>query len=438
MSELKDLLPKNSLIVNAIYSHYKRVGDEQKPREYLGASIIGHPCERYLWYTFRHCCRPDFDGRMYRLFDTGNHEEARLVADLRAIGCEVHGGDEAGQQFAVSAVGGHFSGHMDGCVLGVPGAEKTWHVAEFKTHNSKSFSKLQKEGVEKSKPQHYTQMQVYMHLSGMTRALYLAVNKDTDELYAERVRHDKQFAESMIERAERIIDATTPPERISDRPDFWQCQFCEAKSICFGIQADGKYQALPVPFLSCRQCCHATPTADGNACWKCEKHKRGLSFTDQQKSCRDHLCLPGLFSYSDPTDYGDNYIEYTTKEENKKWRNGNEGKSWSSDELTRVSMQQVYIGYIAAAKDVFDLTVEGVCQDDILHRYPAEDSEIVWHGRYSKLEEAWKDKYKDDLSALAPLLVSDAFEYKAAEYNESRVVIFWPDTKEAEIRQGKS
>ena len=46
--------------------------------------------------------------------------------------------------------------------LGIPEAPKTWHVLEFKTHNSKSFAKLEKEGVQKSNPMHYAQMQVYM------------------------------------------------------------------------------------------------------------------------------------------------------------------------------------------------------------------------------------------------------------------------------------
>ena len=37
-------------------------------------------------------------------------------------------------------------------------------------------------------------MQIYMSLTGMTRAMYLAVNKDTDELYSERVNADADEA----------------------------------------------------------------------------------------------------------------------------------------------------------------------------------------------------------------------------------------------------
>lgn len=90
----------------------------------------------------------------------GDLAEARFVADLRAIGCTVYEVDENGKQFAIEALGGHFGGHMDGAALGIPEAPKTWHVTEFKTHSAKSFAKLQKDGVQKAKPQHYAQMQI--------------------------------------------------------------------------------------------------------------------------------------------------------------------------------------------------------------------------------------------------------------------------------------
>ena len=54
--------------------------------------------------------------------------------------------------------------------LGLLEAPKTWHVVEFKTHSAKSFRELAAKGVAEAKPQHWAQMQVYMHLTGITRA----------------------------------------------------------------------------------------------------------------------------------------------------------------------------------------------------------------------------------------------------------------------------
>ena len=59
------------------------------PRWHLGASIIGNPCSRYLWFIFRWALHEKFTGRMQRLFNRGHREEARFIEWLRGIGFEV-------------------------------------------------------------------------------------------------------------------------------------------------------------------------------------------------------------------------------------------------------------------------------------------------------------------------------------------------------------
>ena len=438
MTDLTKHLPQQSKTVTAIFDYYKKTGDAEPARGYLGASIIGHECERYLWYYFRHCCQSSFDGRMYRLFATGDLAEYRFVADLQAIGCTVHATDSDGKQFAVEALGGHFSGHMDGCVLGVPEAPKTWHVGEFKTHNAKSFAKLKKEGVMASKPQHYAQMMVYMHLTGMTRALYLAVNKDTDDLYTERIRYDKTEAEQLIERARRVITSTTPPERIASRRDFYRCSYCDAQDICWGTTAPEP--ALPVPSISCRQCCHATADIEGQyGRWVCEKHKRALSGADQGRACDDHLILPGLLSFAEPTDYsrdeqGNDTIEFTDTE-GREFRHGKAMGCYSTRELTTLPAEVLVNEMLSQAKDLFGATAEGY-EIDILARYPAEDSRKVWSGGSGKLVSAWAAEFGEDLMQLTPVARCDLPEYAAAEYKGGRVAIYWKKPIHAEIRKG--
>jgi len=437
MGDLDKFIPKESPITAAIYAHYKEVGDAGPYRGYLGASIIGHPCDRFLWYTFRACCREDFPGRIYRLFETGDLEEIRMIKDLRDIGCTVHDVDPAtGEQFEVSDIGGHFSGHMDGCGLGIPGAEKTWHVLEFKTCNAKSFAKLKKDGVENSKPIHYAQMQVYMHKTGMGRALYLAENKDTDELYPERVYYESFQAKALVKRAKRIILTKEPPERMTDRMDWWECKFCSAHSLCWGIGD----VALPVPAVNCRQCCHSTPTCAGHARWECDKHARGLSIEDQQKTCDDHLVLPGLLSFAEPSDYGkdpagNDYIEFTNVD-GSKWMHG--GIGYASTELHTLPVSALANKFLESAKGLFNAEVTGHCVGDILTRYPKGDSRIVWKGECSGLAEAWKLRYRDDINKLTPIARCDGFGYQAVEFEfgeVGRVAIVRSD-RSAEIREG--
>jgi len=170
MAEIPEI---KSPVVEAIEASYQaEIASEE--RTYLGASILGDECERKLWYGFRWAFAPErFSGRMLRLFQTGHREEARIIEDLRRIpGAEVRDLDfETGAQWMVTFAGGHAGGHADGRMTGVPDAEAAEHLVEIKTHNDRSFKSLKKDGVEKAKPVHYAQMQIYMHGLGLTRAL---------------------------------------------------------------------------------------------------------------------------------------------------------------------------------------------------------------------------------------------------------------------------
>ncbi len=255
--------------VDAIYKAYEDAREDWR-RPHLGASLIGDDCERSLWMTFRWVSAPEHPGRILRLFETGELEEARMVADLRATGAEVHDRDEDGNQFRVAA-DPHVGGSMDAVAIKLIEAPKSWHVCEFKTHNSKSFADLKKNGVAKSKPRHYAQMQIYMLLTGIDRALYLAKNKDTEELYQERIKFDRAFAERMVAKGQRVVYAARPASRISEDPAWYICKFCDHHAVCHEGAA---------PEKNCRTCAHSTPLPEGG--WRCEELGRPID-TDWQK-----------------------------------------------------------------------------------------------------------------------------------------------------------
>jgi len=312
-----------------------------------------------------------------------------MIEELRGIGCTVHDLDpETGQQFEMKELGGHFSGHMDGCVLGVLEAPKTWHVAEFKTmggtedQHSKDFEKVKKDGVQKAKPVHYAQMQAYMGSTGMTRALYECKKKATDEIHTERVRFDPKYYAWLMERAERIIRAQMPPERCANRPDSFSCRFCDAYKMCWGT-AD---VALPIPCRSCRSCCHATPEIDKDedwARWSCAKHNKDIRLEDQDAGCDSHLIIPGLISFAEPTDSGDDWIEFTNTDDGAVWKHGASDGMWSTDELMKTPGPIVGIPAVNVVKESFAGEVdhiEGLKELTLLERYDPFDSERLWDG----------------------------------------------------------
>ena len=272
--------PNNS-IQSLIDKHHESLAEP--PRPHMGCSQLGHPCDRWLWLSFRWAVQPKFPGRILRLFRRGQMEEAVIVSDLRAIGLDVRG---AGKQQARVDFGAHVSGSIDAIIeSGVPESPKKRHVAEFKTHSKKSFDDLEKNGVEKSKPMHWVQMQLYMHGTKIDRALYVAVCKDDDRIYTERVRYQEEVAERYIERGRRIALSDRMPEPISTDPSWYQCKFCDAHEFC--------HETKTTKHVNCRTCAHSTAKEDST--WRCERHDAdGIPVDFQRTGCDSHVLHPDL------------------------------------------------------------------------------------------------------------------------------------------------
>lgn len=271
----------NYNIVSLINQYHESLAEP--PRPHLGCSQLGHPCDRWLWLSFRWAVQPDFPGRMLRLFRRGKNEEDVVISDLRAIGIKLV--KTIGQQHNVD-FGCHVSGSLDGIIeSGVPEAPKKKHILEIKTHSKKSFDSLERDGVEKSKPIHWVQMQVYMHGTSIDRALYVAVCKDDDRLYTERVRYDREIAEAYIRRGQAITLSDRMPDAIQNGgPSWYICQMCEANKFCWGVRL--------TKHVNCRTCAHSTAMKDST--WRCEMYKDTIPLDYQRQGCDAHVLHPDL------------------------------------------------------------------------------------------------------------------------------------------------
>ena len=254
----------------------------EPPRPHMGCSQLGHPCDRWLWLSFRWAVQPKFSGRILRLFRRGQMEEANIVSDLRAIGMDVR----TSRQQARVDFGAHVSGSIDAIIeSGVPEAPKKRHVAEFKTHSAKSFNDLEKKGVAEAKPEHFVQMQLYMHGTEIDRALYVAVCKDDDRIYTERVRYEKDVAEKFIARGRRLALEDRMPPPISTDPSWYQCKFCDAHEFC--------HETKTTKHVNCRTCAHSTAKEDST--WRCERHEAdGIPVEFQREGCECHVLHPDM------------------------------------------------------------------------------------------------------------------------------------------------
>lgn len=243
----------------------------EQPREHMGASGLGHACDRYIWLNFRWAVQPKFIGRIKRLFRRGQLEEATIIKDLEAIGIKV-----TDTQRRVS-----FDYGVSGSIDGIGNGDT---LLEFKTHSKKSFDDMENNGLQKSKPMHYTQMQVYMHGTGLAQGLYFAVCKDDDRIYTEDVAYNQEHAEKAIARGQRLAQDDRLPPPISTDPTWYQCRMCDAHSFC--------HKTKLVEHVNCRTCANVTPQKDGT--WHCAKWDAVVPVTSQRLGCDSHVLHPDL------------------------------------------------------------------------------------------------------------------------------------------------
>lgn len=292
----------------------------KKPRNYLGMSEIGEDCWRMLWYRFRNVLEETLTLKNILVIEDGHAQEKVTASRLKLVpGLKLETIDpETGEQFEVKLIGGHFAGHCDGKIIGILESPKTLHIWENKAVNEKKFEALKKLILSEGEKQalklwdetYYAQAIIYMKAFKLTRH-YLTVASPGGRDYTScRTEANNKDAVSLIAKAETIIKADRPPQRLSENRSFYKCGWCRMKEICF----DNK-----VPFSGCRVCAFSEPIVDdktGNASWKC--YKKNIEFIGQGQVCDLHLFLNTLvpfktidFDKSNPTP---NWIKYSTPE----------------------------------------------------------------------------------------------------------------------------
>ena len=281
-------MPKIPVNMNTTEFLVENLLIEPKPRrDYLGMSSLGNKCLRHLFYSFHWASfRPKVPIRKQRIFDRGDIEEARIIADLVRAGLQVFRLDEMGNEIPMTGelgeeqeelVGfaGHSAGHPDGRVRGLPESKKV-HLLEMKSAKASKWAEFKKHGVKKANPVYYAQMQRYMPEMGLDRALFIVTNKDTEERHYERVRLEQPAVAELKRKEMIIITSESPPERISNNSNWIDCKWCDDRDICHGKKVVEK---------NCRTC--AFVDIEDNGKWRCgnkdckPKFNKELSKQDQ-------------------------------------------------------------------------------------------------------------------------------------------------------------
>ena len=185
-------------------------------------------------------------------------------------------------QFKFSDLGGHFGSALDAVIVGIPELPAgTPCLGEFKTSSESQFNKMKKSGMRVAKPEHYTQVQVCMKKMALNHCLYMVVNKNNDELYAELIDFEDLDATNDLKKAETIVFHPKAPDRINEAVSWWQCRFCDHKPVCKGNQ---------LPEINCRSCYHARPMLNGD--WECRVGNEEIHTEAVYAGCSDHVFNP--------------------------------------------------------------------------------------------------------------------------------------------------
>ena len=127
----------------------------------------------------------------------------------------------------------------------------------------------------------------------LKKALYVMVNKETDERIFIVVKYDPDFAADLFTVAEKIILSNSPPPMIEGgSPDFYMCRpytckitgkeelYCPHRQVCH-------FSARPQ--LTCRSCKMVEIHDKGR--WFCSRKKAFRTFDEQLQGCKKYEAL---------------------------------------------------------------------------------------------------------------------------------------------------
>lgn len=200
----------------------------EEGRNYIGASSIGSPCERKIWYSFTGVQGDSIAPSMRRTFDIGKRLELMILDYLTEAGLDIIRQDNL-LGYASKNVR-ELQGHVDGIWLRPWPDEQA--IIEIKTAKDSSFRVFQKAGLLKWYPVYYAQVQAYMGMSGIKTTFVIAINKDTSELHDEFVNFDPDYYRELEFKAARISESLIAPEKINNSPLYFVCRTCQYKGTC--------------------------------------------------------------------------------------------------------------------------------------------------------------------------------------------------------------
>lgn len=201
------------------------------PCNNLRASNLGHPCERYLYLLIKHWDeQKPHDVGLQAIFDLGNTIEEHTIKNIQEAGYEVITPTQRSWKIDKPLI----TGRED---IRIKDENGELLPVEIKGLSPVEYDKLNSvEDFLKSK-RHYVraypaQLYIYMLHFGKEKGFFALTNKLTGQTKFIEIPFDYDYAESLLQKAERIykaLDENTPPDSCEDVS---VCENCSLQHIC--------------------------------------------------------------------------------------------------------------------------------------------------------------------------------------------------------------
>lgn len=201
------------------------------PCNNLRASNLGHPCERYLYLLIKHWDeQKPHDVGLQSIFNLGNSIEEYTIENIKRAGFEVITPTVRSWKIEKPLI----TGRED---IRIKDENGELLPVEIKGVSPFEFDKLNTvEDFIKSKRPYIrgypAQLQTYMLYFGKEKGFFALTNKLTGETKFIDMPFDYEYAENLLQKAERIyaaLDSDTPPEACED---ISVCESCSLAHIC--------------------------------------------------------------------------------------------------------------------------------------------------------------------------------------------------------------
>ena len=194
--------------------------DKQKNREQSRFYITdAGKCPRAIFFKFKKAPRKEMEARILRMFDHGDYIQMQILNNLFSLGIVRAAEINIPPQEIIG-------GRADAIIT----LDNELYVVDVKSMNSMIFKNLIQ-----PKEENINQIQLYLHFFKIPKGILLYVSKDTLELKDFLVNYSQNLVQSLLKDLVNLktkIDADMIPQRLSDYPQNWQCQYCQFKEIC--------------------------------------------------------------------------------------------------------------------------------------------------------------------------------------------------------------